>query len=120
MAWYAVNAVLWVRFIDGLDQETYPIWENVYLVEAPDHGAARSAGETIARRDEGDSNGSFRWDGRSAEWVFAGIRKVTSCTDADQRPAYGTELTYSEFEAPSLDAVMKLAGGQPVSVTYIE
>jgi len=119
MPWYAVSAVLWARFKVG-KQASFPIWENVYLVEAADFGAARSAGEKLARSDEGDSDGSFRWDDRPAEWVFAGIRKVTSCTESAQRPEHGTELTYSEFEASSLDAVIRLASGEAMTVTYVE
>ena len=121
MPWFVAHAVLYVRFKRG-GQSSYPVWENVYLVEAPTSEGALAAAESRAREDEGDSNGSFTWEGRPAEWVFAGVRKLVTVAlaSSEARPGHGDELTYSEFSAPSLEAVHQLAAGGTVEVKYTE
>jgi len=69
MTWYAASAILYVKFKDGR-QDRYPVWENVYLIDADGDDSAFHLAEERARRCEGDSEGSFTWDGRPATWVF--------------------------------------------------
>jgi hypothetical protein len=115
MSWFAAHLVLYVRFKERR-QDKFPVWENVVLIKADSEDEAFTKAEQRGRDDEGDDEGSFRWGGRPAEWVFAGVRKLTACQDQDKRPGDGTEVTYTEMQLDSEQAVRKLAAGQPVSV----
>lgn len=117
MAWYAAHAIMYVKFKDGL-QDKYPFWENIILIEAETDDEAFQKAEVRAREDEGDSQGTFTHGGRPASWVFAGIRRLVSCTDPLDQPADGTEITYLEMEVESEDCFTKLLKGEPVQVLY--
>jgi len=111
---------MYARFKDG-QQDHYLVWENVLLVEAESDGLAEQRAAARARLDEGDSNGSFRWDGRPAEWVFAGLRKVLSVShQAAVSLGHGDEVTYSEFHVADEKALRDLVAGREVSLKYIE
>ena len=119
MAWYAAHIVMSVRFKDG-NQDSYPFWENIILIEAAsDEEAERKAGKK-GRESEGDSSGSFQWNDRPATWVFAGVRKIIACEDSGDRPGDGSEITYSEMAVDSQEALDKLVKGEPVAVRYEE
>lgn len=119
MPWYAASVVMYTKFKDGV-QDKYPIWENVLLIEAasPDEALERAAKR--GKQDEGDSSGTYFYENRPATWVLAGIRKVIECADADERPGNGTEITYSQMEVDTEEALSKLANGEPVTVRYEE
>jgi hypothetical protein len=119
VAWFAASAIMYVRFKDG-QQDRFPIWENTLLIEAESHSSARAKAQDRATHDEGDSGGTFRWAERPAEWVFAGIRKVTQVSHEGATLGDGDEVTYSEFEVESEAALRALATGEEVSVRYIE
>jgi len=112
--WYAAHLILYVRFKHG-KQTYFPVWENIVLIRAATEEEAFAKAEKRAQLDVGNDGGSFEWDGHSAEWIFAGVRKLTTCVNPEQRPADGTEVTYIEMELPSLAAVRKLAAGEPVT-----
>ena len=115
--WYAAHAIMYVKFKDG-NQDKYPFWENIILIEAVSSDEAFEKAEARARLDEGDSSNSFTWEGRPATWVFAGLRKLISCVDSEERPSHGTELTYSQMEVQSETDFKKLVSGDPVMVLY--
>ena len=119
MPWYAASAILYVRFKDG-HQTTYPIWENVLLIEAVDAAEAQEKAFRRAQADEGDSNASFTWDDRPAEWVCAGIRKLLTVSHpfADHQPVDGAEVTYSEFTVPDAETLHQLVAGEAVYLRY--
>ncbi len=112
--WYAAHLILYVRYKDG-KQPRFPVWENIVLVRAASVDEAFAKAEKRGLEDATEDP-SFRWEGHPADWVFAGVRKLTECVDADQRPGDGTEVTYIEMELPSLAAVKKLAAGEAVTV----
>ncbi len=118
--WYAVHLIMAVIFKDG-KQEKYPILENIYLLQdQPDEDIyARAA--RIGEGASGDSNGTFRWEGRPAMWRYVGIRKVIRCNVTDrENPLDGSEVTYSALEVSSLDELSKLAAGEEVGVLLVE
>lgn len=117
MAWYAAHAIMYVKFKDGV-QDKYPFWENIILIEAGTDEEAFAKAEARAREDEGDSQGSFTHEGRAAEWVFAGIRRLVNCTDPFEPPTDGTEITYLEMEVESEDCFEKILKGEAVKVLY--
>ncbi len=111
MAWYAAHAIMYVKFKGGI-QDKYPFWENIILIEAGTDEEAFKKAEIRAKEDEGDSQGTFTHTGRAATWVFAGIRKLVSCTDPLDQPTDGTEITYLEMEVESEDCFNKFMNGQ--------
>jgi hypothetical protein len=111
---------MYVRFKDGR-QGYYLVWENVLLVEAESEALAKERARERAELDAGDSDGTFRWDGRPAEWVFAGIRKILTVSHRSGAvPGHGDEIIYSEFRVRDESTLQDLAAGRPVSIEYIE
>jgi hypothetical protein len=119
MRWYAAHAIMVTKFKDG-NQNKFPIWENIILVIADSPDEAREKATMRARDDEGDSLGTYRYEGREAVWVFEGIRKLIECQDAENQPHDGTELTYSVFEVDSEELLRKLVQGKPARILYEE
>jgi hypothetical protein len=115
MSWFATHLVMYVKLKDH-PQRNYPLWENILLIEADSEEDAFQKAEQRGREDAGDDDGSFRWGGKPAEWVFAGVRKLTTCQDNERRPKDGTEITYIEMEAASKEALAKFVQGDPVSM----
>ncbi len=115
--WYAAHVILYVQLKEQ-PQRHYPIWENIVLIKAGTDEEAFAKAEARGKEEEGDDDGSFRWGGKPARWVFAGIRKLTLCEDPQKRPDDGTEISYTEMEVDSEQAVQKLVDGQPVAVKY--
>ncbi len=94
-------------------QEHYPVWESIVLLKAKSDEDGFARAEEFGRAEEGDDGGTFTWGGKPAAWVFAGVRKLTQCVDAQHRPNDGTELSYLEMELPSLKAVERFVQGRP-------
>ncbi len=117
--WYAAHLILCVKVKDG-PQKKFPVWENIVLIKANSEDEAFEKAEQRGREEEGDDDGTFRWGGKRASRQFAGVRKLTLCQDSDQRPADGTEVTYSEMEVESEQAVRKLAEGKQVAVKFAD
>ncbi len=123
MTWYAAHIILLTKFLDGV-QDSYPIWENVVLINAdtPDeaYAIADKKGEAEA------SVGSHSHNGRPAVWVYAGTRKLNECLEyfdpaervPDGTEEYGTEVTYSSFVLPDEEAMQKLLANRDVTVLY--
>jgi len=101
-------------------QKRFSVWENIVLIKADTEDQAFVRAEQRGREEEGDEGGSFRWEGHPATWVFAGVRKLTVCDDAEKRPGDGTEVTFIEMEVNSEEAVQQLVEGEPVSVRFKE
>jgi hypothetical protein len=116
--WFAAHAIMYFKFKDG-NQDSYPVQENVFLVEAPsaEEGAVKAA--QYGKADERDSRGSLTWGDRPATLTYAGIRKLiqVGCTN-DDKPTDGVEVTYSELEVKDARAFAKLMEGKPVLVRY--
>jgi Domain of unknown function (DUF4288) len=117
MRWFAVHAIMRVGFKDGF-ADYIPIWENVYLVAAASADEAHAKGTAKARQAEGDSAGSFFWEGHPARWVFAGIRKVIACDE--ETPEEGVEVTYSQFRLEGEAELNELVAGKEVALVYEE
>jgi hypothetical protein len=117
MSWYVAHIVMVVKFKEG-SQRSVPAWENIVLISAADEIAAARKGESIGRASEGDDDGSFKWMGKPATWEFVGIRKITECALAAERPASGDEISYQELEFDSLAIAKRYAEGETVSVKH--
>jgi hypothetical protein len=119
MSWFAAHLVLYVK-LKKQRQQRFPVWENIVLIKADSEDEAFRKAEERGREEEGDDGGTLQWGGEPATWVFAGVRKLTSCQDPEKRPGDGTEISYVEMEMNSKEAVDQFAEGQPVAVRYKE
>lgn len=119
MKWYAASILIGIKYKDGI-QDTYPIMENVVLIQASADEEAHNKASKRALAYEGDADGTFCWDDRPANAVFVGIRKIIECVDSDSQPGDGTEITYSMMEVDSEDALKKLISGESVVIVYEE
>ena len=88
MTWYAAHVIMYTVFREE-HQDSYPVWENVFIVESADQETARTIAEGLGRDGEGDSIGSMKWEGRPASWVFAGVRKLVKCDSDPGPPRHG-------------------------------
>ena len=117
MNWYAAHLILYVKFKEP-SQAYFPLWENIVLIQADMEDEAWTKAEQLGRDEEGDEDGTFRWDDKPATWVFAGVRQLLLCVDPEERPGDGTEVTYSEMEVDSLAALEQFVSGQPATVRF--
>jgi hypothetical protein len=121
MPWFAASVIMHIRYKDGI-QDKYPVWENVLLIDAPTSEEALQKAERAGREREGDSDGSLTWEGRPAEWVYSGIRKlitVSNPNSIENIPDDGAEVSYSEFEVPDDISLSRLVKGEEVPVLYV-
>ncbi|WP_137940513.1 DUF4288 domain-containing protein [Chitinivorax sp. B] len=105
MTWYAAHVVLQVQFKEG-KQDRFPVWENIYLINAETDEDALSKAESIGASLEGDRDGSFFWDDIPSRWVYRGVRKILEISnpwDVDNRPGDGCEVTFETFEFSDVD-----------------
>jgi hypothetical protein len=94
------------------------VWENIVLIKADSNDEAFAKANQRGLEEAGDEDGTFRWGGKPAEWVFAGVRKLTSCEDPERRPGDGTEVSFIEMVLDSEQEVHKLVQGEPVRLQY--
>ena len=119
MGWYAASIIIYTKFKDGI-QDKFPFYENVILIEAPSPEEAFEKAVIRGKEDEGDSEGTYYYDDRPATFVFAGIRKIIECQNANDKPVDGTEITYSSMIISEEEAFSRLLKGEGVSVFYEE
>jgi hypothetical protein len=119
MRWFAAHIVMVVE-LKGMEQDHFPAWENIVLVEAASEAEAYRKAEEFGRNDEGDDDGSFRWGKRPARWIFAGVRKLTECAQSGDRPGDGDEMTYLELEFRTRNDVKRFVSGKPTAALVKE
>jgi hypothetical protein len=113
--WYAAHILMYVKRKTNAVGKI-PVWENIVLIKADSEEKAFAKAEERGKHDEGDDDGTFRWAGQPAEWVFAGVRKLTLCEDPEKRPGDGNEISYIEMEVNSEQALLDLLEGKPTGV----
>jgi hypothetical protein len=114
--WYAAHLVMYLRCTDG-QQDYYPVWENVVLIEAETADEAVEKAKLRAQDDEGDPEGNLTCNDKPAEWVFAGIRKIVPCVNSTEQPGDGTEITFAEFTFEDTHELERFIAGEEVTVT---
>jgi hypothetical protein len=124
MPWFAAHVIMYFQWKNG-SQPEFTVWENVHLIEAIDSEEAQARAEAIGRRTEGDSRGTLREtdaDGvdHPVTLVFAGVRKVLTVAHEREDDQLGTddEVTFSQFVVDTQEAVLRLAAGDTITVTY--
>ncbi|WP_158502003.1 DUF4288 domain-containing protein [Vitiosangium sp. GDMCC 1.1324] len=125
MGWYAASAVMYFQLKNEPQDEFY-IWENVYLLEAPNGAEARRKAEHFGKLEEGDDD-TLTLDGKPARLVFGGIRKLLTCAPAiggssgdNDIIEDGVEATYNAFTVSSREKLDAFIRGEPVEVLYEE
>ena len=121
LSWYAVHAVLLIE-LKSQTQNSFSVWENIYVVFANSPEEAKEKGATIAKSYEGDSQGSFTWKEEPATFVYKGIRKVISVEGASlgqERIEDGSEVTYNEFEFETLMDLEEFLNQRPTKTLVI-
>ncbi|HYO57780.1 DUF4288 domain-containing protein [Archangium sp.] len=126
MGWYAASVVMYFQLKDEPQDEFY-IWENVFLLDAPNAAEARRKAEYFGKLEEGDDDGSLTWNGRPAKQVYGGIRKLLTCAPSvvsgspdNEKLEDGMEATFSAFMVSSREKLEAFIRGEPVEVTYEE
>lgn len=117
--WYAAHIIMFAEFKDGV-QDKYPVMENIVLIHAKTVDEAFAKAEKIGKEEEGDCDGTFKWEERPVRFVFGGVRKLIECVDKEQQPTDGTEVTYSFLEVADKESLDKLINDDPVQVLYEE
>jgi uncharacterized protein DUF4288 len=113
--WYTAHLLMYVKR-KNRSVGKIPVWENLVLIKADSEAEAFVKAERRGKQDEGDDDGTFRWAGQPAAWVFAGVRKLTLCEDAEKRPGDGDEISYLEMEVESERSIRDLLAGKPTAV----
>jgi hypothetical protein len=121
--YYIAHIIFWVQYNEG-PQDDYPIWENIYLIIAKDSDEAWEKAEREGR-EYPDPNEDLTVDGRAAEWVYGGVRKINDFiqgrftrVDMDEFLEDVAELTWNEYTVPDKASLDKLIAGEPVNVNY--
>ena len=119
---YCAHAIFYYLY-EG--QASFPVHENLYLINAPDPATAMQKSASLAREYEQRGDDSrLEISGVRAEYCFAGVRKLIEVAQDDAAPLMlpgsGIEVTYSVFEVEQLADVMRLAEGGRVQVVYQE
>jgi hypothetical protein len=124
MTWFTASVLTAIRTLDEI-QESIPIFEDFFLIEANNREDAQQEAERIGQ-EQADIDDELTLYGKPARRIFLGIKKVRSIynpppfdIDSD-RPVNGTELTHSYFEVATFDEAERLAKGTPVKVLYID
>jgi len=122
MPWYGVHVVMAVRFKDG-NQNAFPAWENLFLVEAATPAAAERRGQKLGQEIAGDAGGSMQWNGRAARWEFIGVRKsveISGKAPLKHEPGDGTEVSYNKMEFDGEQALRDYARGLSAAPKVID
>ncbi len=126
MGWYAASVVMYFQLKDEPQNEFY-LWENVYLIEAPNGAEARRKAEYFGKLEEGDDDGTLKWNGKPVKHVYGGIRKLLTCAppvtsrSADNSKVEdGMEATFSAFTVANREGLDAFIRGEPVQVIYEE
>ena len=112
---YSAHIILYAQLKTGR-QRKFPVWENIVLFSAGSSDAAFAKAESYGRAEADDHDDSFTWGGKSARWVFAGVRKVTPCHISASRNLDGVEVACNEYEMASISAIAQLVAGEQVEL----
>jgi hypothetical protein len=95
-------------------QRYFPVWEDVYIVDASDSLTAVDMALGMAREYEASSrvdHSTLR--GQEATEVVAGVRKVNRCFE-------DAEATHSKFLVDGRENLERFVAGQPVRLLLEE
>lgn len=111
MNWFMVHVIVTIRFDDGI-QNSFPGWENVYLIQTTDSETAARKAEQIARQEPE----RITCNDRPARLHVEGVRKIMDVLPPGL--VDGNELTSNEIEVSSEADLVALVNGDAVRVKY--
>lgn len=106
-------------------QKTYPVWEDVCLVEASSDEEAFRKAEALGRSRDIDDPTTLL-DGVPARAEYVGVRKIGRIINPfpeppdESPPKHGSEISFSEYSVKSAEDLELLVQGKPVPVIYEE
>lgn len=120
--WYSAHAIFYFKCET---QDSFLTHENIYLIQSNDEQDALAQATFIAQsNEEMNEDGHLQLNGKPAQYLFAGIRKVVAVEltpdTAKDRIVSGLEVTYSELEVDTLEDINRLVNGDFVKVLYRE
>ena len=128
--WFAAHVIMYIKYKNMEEQNEFPVYENICLIEAETVDIAYEKADRIGRKYEGDSAGTFTWGKKPVELVFGGIRKVIECQNSPEeliakpsgnnKPLDGSEITYSQFIVDDKEELERLIKGEEVNLLYSE
>lgn len=125
MPWYTASVITAIRLTDTNEQETYPVFEDFYLIAAESRSAAAMKGQQIGLELE-QLDDKLEFQGRPARREFLGVRKIRSIlnpfySDVDApEPVDGTELSHSYFEIGNKNDLLSFAHGKRVLLECVD
>jgi len=124
MAWYTASIIIAIRPRDEPNSD-FLVHENLLLIDARTASEARVAARKLGE-EEATLDDDLTIDGLPAVREFIGVRKIVTVSNPhpmnqDQdRPADGTEVSYSVYRVSDRSALQRLASGESVEVEYLE
>lgn len=124
MSWYAASLIFVFRVREG-KQAHFPVWENVYLIEAQSDRDAWEKAEELGRTEQVDDE-SLTVDDQPASLHFSGVRKLVTIQNPfamnpnAAAPSDKSEITYSTFVLNSEEDLKRLVAGDRVGLVYEE
>lgn len=123
MSWFSATLINVVRLRSG-KQDSYPIWEDVCLVEAADYDDAFRKADELGKSRESDDS-TLTLNNQPATIKFCGVRKVARVVnpiDASEEspPQHGSEVAFSKYSVSTNHDLEKLVRGEIVTVVYEE
>jgi len=97
------------------------VWENIILVQGDSPSLALDKAKKAGLEDQEYCSEGLTVDRKPARMVFLGVRKLIECRtvgDIEDKPADGSEVSFSEFLVENDEDLRKLAKGEAVKVIY--
>lgn len=123
MNWYSAALINVVRLRTG-EQDSYPVWEDVCLIEAKDVDEAFRKAEALGKSRECDDP-TLTLDDEPATISFLGVRKISRVINPldmleSVAPSHGSEVAFSKYDVSTMENLEKLVRGESVPVVYVE
>ena len=127
MTLFAASVIIWLRAKTekGLAEEPdgpCHLWERVVVVRADDPNDATQKASEFGLRDAAANSDGLIDNGRPAELVFMGVRKLREVDSSGSGGQLGdvTEVSASEMEVANRQDLLNLARGGEVVVRYVD
>jgi hypothetical protein len=129
MTMFAASIIIWMRLkreqgADLASDGRCHLWERVLLVRAEDPDSAIQKASEFGMRDAASNSVDLTDDdGKPAELVFMGVRKLREVEWPESATGESTDITEvsaSEMEVANSDDLVKLARGSSVFVQYVD
>jgi hypothetical protein len=124
MTWYAATIVSVVRVRTG-KQKSFPVWEDVCLIEATSDDEAFQKAEALGKSREIDDQ-TTTLDDIPASVMYLGVRKVGRIINPfpeapdESPPRHGSEISFSKYTLASEKDLDLMVQGKSVPVIYEE